>query len=80
MKELLCQDNDKKGYTGYLLRIALPIQRIFDMKGNLFFSLYQCTDEMCLNSELPHPITRDDWLAFVKKHVIGKMDLCYFET
>ena len=80
MRELLWPEHDKKSYAGHLLRIAVAIHRIYEMKGNLFFSLYQCTDEMCLNSGLQHPITRGDWLTFVKTFVVGHLDLCYFEA
>lgn len=79
MRELLWREGEKKGYTGHLLRIAVAIHRVYEVNGNLFFSLYQCTEEMCLNSGLQHPITRGDWLAFVKTYVIGHLDLCYFE-
>ena len=79
MRELLWREGEKKGYAGHLLRIAVAIHRVYEVNGNLFFSLYQCTEEMCLNSGLQHPKTRGDWLAFVKTYVIGHLDLCYFE-
>lgn len=74
MKELLWPQPEHNGYRGYLFRLTLAIHRVYSANGNLFFSLYQCDDEKCLNSGLQHPITRRAWLVFMKTFVFTQLD------
>ena len=61
-------------YRGYLARLALAIQDVYRMNGSLFFSLYECDDEECRNSEIQHPITRKNWEEFVQNVLTVNMD------
>ena len=80
MKELLlCEKKRAVGYYGFLIRIAVAIQKTFKMKVNLFFSLYQCDDEEC-HSLFPHPISRDVWSDFYSVFVSKHLDRCYVEA
>lgn len=61
-------------YRGYLARLALAIQDVYVMNGSLFFSLYDCNVEECLNSEIEHPITRKSWEEFVHNVITINME------
>ena len=68
------------GYMGYLVRIALAIHNVYTMKGNLFLRLYECSDEKCLSSGVPHPITRKRWMEFYHSFVTQHMNLCLLDV
>ena len=79
MKELLLCEKRAVGYYGFLIRLAVAIQKAFQMKVNLFFSLYQCDDEEC-RSLFSHPMSRGGWNEFYSVFVSKHLDRCYVEA
>lgn len=79
MKGLISSQTEKTGYIGYLVRIAIAIQHVFNMKGNLFFRLYCCNDEKC-QQLFPHPMSRQIWNDFYCKFVANHFDLCVVDV
>ena len=75
MTELRSQDKSSTGYRGFLIRIAVVIQSVFTRYDNLFLRLLECCDSHCLESSLPHPITRKAWHQFYKECVSTQLDL-----
>lgn len=80
MVELLSSDVKKTtGYYGFLVRIAIAIQHVFNLKSNLFFSLYKCDDENCLQ-QYPHPTSRKDWNDFYCKFISKHLNMCLVDV
>lgn len=79
MKELSSSQKRKAGYYGYLVRIAIAIQQLVEMKSNLFLSLYRCEDEECL-SLFSHPLSQDSWCDFYSVFVSKHLDMCLVEV
>lgn len=79
VKLLSSEVNKTAGYYGFLVRMAVAIQQVFNLKSNLFFSLFKCDDEDCLQ-HYPHPTSRKDWNDFYCKFISQHLNMCLVDV